>query len=234
MGLKELQFDYPPLTQNIAKEMRFIIKQLDQVFAAGQFKLETAVEKEVKRPLKHGLTLVGRVDRIDVADLGENRRAMLVLDYKTGHVGGSLPKSIYLGNKLQLPVYASALAEMGMGRIAGAGYLPLTKGYDQDEKRFMFKGFVDQNLKELFPPALINEKSRYYISAETINQLCEHANRMVDDAVERIMAGDVRAYAVDEGTCNFCPVKVLCPHAEGAYRGDGVSASYKTFAEDEL
>ena len=111
------------------------------------------METPVQKKLKSGLTLVGRVDRVDVADLGNGEHAFLVLDYKTGKTE-SVPRGIYLGHKLQLPVYSSILAQQ-WGRIVGAGYLPLSSGYADDEKQFLIKGFFDQELKELIPTALL-------------------------------------------------------------------------------
>lgn len=231
IGIQTLAFDYPPLTNNIAKEIRFILVKLSEIFAQGQFQLATEVEKTVTRPLQHGLTLVGRVDRVDVADLGHGERALLVLDYKSGNVSGSLPKSIYLGYKLQLPVYSSALS--AMGKIAGAGYLPLSSGYANDEKKFFLKGFVDQAQKHLLPPDLINPNARYYVSIETINRMCDHANRLVNQAVERLMAGCVVAQAVEKGVCQYCPMKVLCSQAEINCRGENVNVTFKTFEENQ-
>ncbi len=230
VGVAELACDYPPLTKNIAKEIRFILQELSQIFATGQFQCKTEVEKEVKRPLAHGLTLVGRVDRVDLADLGNGQHAFCVLDYKTGDVTDSVPKCIYLGNKLQLPVYASALSNMGV--LAGAGYLPLTSGYATDKKKFLIKGFVDQDYKDLFPPALLSETARCYVPADVIAKMCQHANHLVDTAVEKIIAGDVAAQAVMKGTCKYCPVKALCSQAETNYRDARIkNVSFKTFAE---
>ena len=231
IGLEKLAFDYPPLTKNIAKEITFILQELEKLFAEGKFSFATEVEKEVKRQLANGLTLIGRVDRVDIAELDDKQKAFLVLDYKTGNVDGSIARSIYLGNKLQLPVYASALATTG--RIAGAGYLPLSKGYATDKKSFTLKGFIDTDLKDLFPPAMINPNARYYLNRETIAQVCAYANRLVDEAVTKIMAGDVQAYAVSGSVCQFCNVRALCQHATGSYRGDGVKVTYKTFEEED-
>ena len=230
VGLEKLAFDYPPLTQNIAKEIKFILCELDKIFAESKFKLKIEVEKLIERKLQNGLKLVGRVDRVDFADRGDNRRALMVLDYKTGSVSGSLPKSIYLGNKLQLPVYASALAQ-DKTYIAGAGYLPLSKGYAADKKSYMFEGFVHQDFKNLFPPAMINPKSHYYISADAVAGICSHANHLIEEAVTRIMDGNVQADAVNEDVCQYCPVSGLCQHATGPHRGDGVKVTYKTFEE---
>ena len=154
----------------------------------------------------------------------------MVLDYKTGNVSGSLAKSIYLGNKLQLPVYASALSQT-MGHIAAAGYLPLTSGYATDEKKFLFKGFVNQEMQDLLPPALINPNAHCYVTADVIAAMCHHANRLVDAAVEKIIAGDVAAQAVEKTVCEYCPVQLLCARAKNNCRGEGVNVTFKTFTE---
>ena len=211
-GIQALAIDYPPLTKNIEKEIRFIIKQLEQIFKTSKFQLKTAVEIPVERKLKQGLTLVGRVDRVDVADLGDNKQAFVVIDYKTGNVE-SVAKSIYLGNKLQLPVYSSALSK-SFGQIAGAVYLPLSSGYATDKKKFLIKGFVNKNYRDFFPEEIINKKARYYLDSDTISDMCEYANYLVEEAVEKILAGNVAPQAVDVGTCKYCPVKALCPQAE--------------------
>lgn len=217
-GLKELAFDYPPLTKNIEKEIRFIIKELAQIFQTSGFKAKVVVETDVRSPLSHGLNLVGRVDRVDFADLANGQQALMVLDYKTGHVE-SVPKSIYLGHKLQLPVYSSALA--GQNKIiAGAGYLPLSSGYATDKKAFTMKGFVNQDYRDLFPSALLNAKAHYYLAPSTIANMCQYANDLVNQAVERILAGDVAPQAVEEAVCKYCPVAALCPQRAINCRSD--------------
>ena len=231
-GKQELKFDYAPLTDNLEKEMRFVVKQLAQIFQGGQFKAGTKVEYEVSRPLKSGLTLVGKVDRVDLAQREDGTRSFMVLDYKTGQID-PVARSIYLGNKLQLPVYSSALSKQ-FGRIAAAGYLPLSSGYANDEKQFLLKGFVDQELKDLLPPALISPSAKCYEDGDLIFKMCQYANDMVDQAVTRILAGNVAPQAVDKGACEYCPVKILCPQAKINCRDQdlhGKTITYKTFAE---
>ena len=220
VGIKELDFNYPPLTKNLAKEMRFILLQLEKIFATGQFKAAPQMEADVERPLQHGLKLVGRVDRLDVTNLDANSRAFMVLDFKTGNVSGSVARNIYLGNKLQLPVYSSALIPalkrhaQDNVRIAGAAYLPLSSGYAVDEKQFTIKGFVNKDLMDLFPPALLKPKARYYLDEGTVANMCWYADQLVAAAVEKILAGNVTPQAVEKSTCQYCPLKTLCPQAE--------------------
>ncbi len=235
----KLAFDYPPLTKNIEKEIRFIIKRLTEIFANSKFNLGTQTEVCVKRDLKHGLTLMGRVDRVDVATT-ENGRAFLLLDYKTGHVAGSTAKQIYLGEKLQLPVYSSILAkQLGTDKdhhasIVGAGYLPLASGYAADEKEYTIKGFVNQELKDMIPPSLIKPKAHYYLDADLIAKICQKANDLVDEAIEKILAGCVAPQAVAEHVCDFCPVATMCPKYKldcREARAENSSINFATFGE---
>lgn len=228
-GIQALNYDSPPLQRSLAKEIRFLIQQLETSFAGGKFQI-AAVEKDIKQPLAHGLQLVGRIDRVDVAPLADGGQAYLVLDYKTGQVGGGLAKSIYLGNKLQLPLYAAALLKQPTDRIAGAGYLPLSSGYAEDNKKITLKGFIDQDCTDLFAPQLLNPAARQYVDAITIRHLCQTANDLVDAAVTRLLAGEVAATAVEDKVCEYCVVRALCPHAGEHCRGDGVKITFKDFS----
>lgn len=233
IGKEKLNFDYPPLTNNILKEIRFILLRLDQIFLDSKFKAQIEVERDVKKTLQHGLSLVGRVDRIDYADLGDGNKAVLVLDYKTGQVSGSVAKEIRLGNKMQLAIYSSVLGKDNI--IAGAGYLPLKSGYGKDtEKSFAFNGFVDIERKDLFPSLLIKESAEYYVKPEIIQLMCRHADQMVDEAVERIIAGDVKAQAVEKNTCKNCAWRMFCSRAEIDCRSDALGKfDFKKFKETD-
>lgn len=229
-GIKELNYDCPPIVANLRREIRFLIKKLDQSFQNGQFKI-TAVEQRISKPLDCGLTLVGRVDRVDAAPVSDGKRVILVLDYKTGNAPASIAKSIYLGSKLQLPVYANALAPVG--EIAGAGYLSLPSGYADQEKKIEIKGFIADDCRNLFAPGLLKPRGQYYLSPAGLANLCRHANDLVDAGVKQICAGDVRAQAVDKTVCGYCPVRVLCPHADKNYRGDAVKYTFKDFEGEQ-
>ena len=59
-----------------------------------------------------------------------------------------------------------------------------------------------------------------------------YANDMVDQAVENILAGDVKPQAVEKGTCKYCPVQALCAQAETNCRGEAVgNITFETFKE---
>ncbi|MCQ2382216.1 MAG: PD-(D/E)XK nuclease family protein, partial [Clostridia bacterium] len=175
-GMQKLEYDYEPLTKNIEKEIRFIIQELAKIFATSKFQ-ESIVETRVERKLEHDLTLVGKVDRVDYALLDNNERAFLVLDYKTGTVLDSVPTSIFIGNKLQLPIYSSILSDE-FNHLAGAGYLPLSSGYATEKKEFNLKGFVNQSYADLLPVGLVKTKNSL-VDDDTIAGIFYHANKMV-------------------------------------------------------
>ncbi|MBS7401634.1 MAG: PD-(D/E)XK nuclease family protein [Eubacteriales bacterium] len=231
IGKAALDFDYPPLTKNIEKEMRFIINRLAKTFQAGKFTLPTQVETTVQCQLPHDLVLSGRVDRIDWADLGNGARAFLVLDYKTGRVD-HVARSIYLGDKLQLPIYSSALLNDN-SHLAGAGYLPLKSGFATDQKTYSLNGFVNETYQELFPADLLGDDTAV-LSPDVIHRLCAHARQLVDQAVARILAGDVTPQVVTKNHCEYCPLKGLCSQAQTNCRDEkikGKKITYKIFEE---
>lgn len=229
-GIKELAYDSPPLVVNLTKEIRFIIDNLTKAFADGKFQIY-ALEKKITVPLTSGYTLVGRVDRIDVAPTADGGKAVLVLDYKTGNPPSSIAKSIYLGNKLQLPLYAAALSKVG--NIAGAGYLPLVSGYAAEIKRPEIKGFIAKDYVDLFAPGVLNLQARQYVEPATIVNLCRHAQNLVDQAVKHLVSGMVQADPVDASVCAYCPVRLLCPRAGSDGRGAGVKVTFKDFGGGE-
>ena len=83
-----------------------------------------------------GVAVGGRIDRTDAS--GDMVR---IIDYKTGYIDDS-PSSYYLGLKLQLPLYLSAVSEGR--RAAGAYYFPANLEYSEDGVgAFALKGFMD-------------------------------------------------------------------------------------------
>ena len=229
-ALEMVKFEPEPLVANLAKEIRFIIHQLETAFQGGKFQI-AGVEQPITLPLEQGLTLVGRVDRVDCASLAQGRSAILVLDYKTGRAPASIAKNIYLGSKLQLPLYASILC--GSTAIAGAGYLPFASGYAEDSKDLTLRGFIARDHLDSFPPQLLNPRGRNYLATETIDEICLHAENLVEQAVAKLTAGDVTAWAVNNHICEYCPVAALCARARGPYRGAEQNITWNSFHTEE-
>ncbi len=230
-GKAKLDFDYPPLTKNIEREMRFIIKELTKVFQSSRFTASTMVEAPIETKINHDLTLLGRVDRIDFASLDNQERAFMVLDYKTGHVD-SVPLGIQLGIKLQLPIYGSALSDQHT-HFAGAGYLPLNSGFATDKKTYTLNGFFDNDYQELFPPELLGNTA-VPCSNVVVAKICLYAKNLINEAVEKILQGQVAPQAVEEKNCKYCPARFVCPQCEIDYRKSQFKGknNYKVFEED--
>jgi RecB family exonuclease len=101
-----------PLIVALKKEVAFIIDKLQKNLEECSFR-PFAVEYEIKKPLDNGYLLHGRIDRVDRFVGPDGRPHYVIIDYKTGAVDSGLPKKIYMGEKLQLPIYASYFANMG-------------------------------------------------------------------------------------------------------------------------
>lgn len=84
----------------------------------------TAVQ--IRMPGGNRLLLNGRIDRLDIAEAGGVRRA-LVLDYKRSQQTG-LPKAIEEGFDLQLAVYLLYIQDVLGWEPAGGLYLPVLPG----------------------------------------------------------------------------------------------------------
>lgn len=68
----------------------------------------------------------GRIDRIDVVDLGNGKRGHFIIDYKTGHPSNYVAKRVVEMQALQLPIYALGAERLadktGSGEMLGAAY----------------------------------------------------------------------------------------------------------------
>ena len=94
------------------------------------------VEKVCRLPLDGGLSLYGRIDRVD-----SSGGMVRVIDYKTGAIDCSAPL-YYMGLKLQLPIYLSASSKGK--RAVGAYYFPASVTYEsRRDGVFRLKGYMD-------------------------------------------------------------------------------------------
>lgn len=134
----------------------FKIKKSEYVFAN-----ENAI------PLLAGshkkIYLQGKIDRID--EFGEYIR---IIDYKTGSISSDL-KSIFYGQKIQLPVYLCAAQKYGK-KFAGVFYLPVHGEYQTSEKNlkeaYKMAGFIldDIDVVKHMDNTLTRENPRSFLA----------------------------------------------------------------------
>jgi ATP-dependent helicase/DNAse subunit B len=236
-----------PLINGLKKEAAFIIAQLEKNLQRGDF-VPFAVEYEIKKPLANGYLLHGRIDRVDRFVDGAGRSHYAIIDYKTGTIAGSLPKKIYMGEKLQLPLYAGYFANMG--EISGAGYLPLSKGFagggagdgetGNAEKNIQLCGFVDKSQAVLFDREIgakdykskvlnIDPRSKQLVGRQTVAAVCKYADKMVLSAAEKIIGGYIAPNPADKDICEYCLVRAVCPECENVRRSS-VRLDFNSFS----
>lgn len=222
-----------PLINALRKEAEFIIDKLDKNLADADLQ-PYRVEYNINRMLPNGYELHGRADRVDRCIGGGGAEYYAVLDYKTGTEESGIPKKIYMGEKLQLPLYSAYFLKCGYN-VVGAGYLPLSKGFAKGEKNIQLNGFVDEKLAAMFDRKIgtdgyksktINENQR--IDGEIIRKICAYADAMVIAAVDKISNGYIEPNPIDKDICKYCAVRSTCPQCE-TVRRTSVTVNYGSF-----
>ena len=169
-------------------------------------------------------TLVGVVDRVDVF-----QDMFVVVDYKTGKSGNAGVSELYYGDKIQIFVYAKALKNFLGQKPMGVFYFPISNEYkDQNKNPYKMLGrFVrDEDFVKIFDHTLdINHKQSCFapctlkadltlakagsINKEELDVVLDYAQKMVEVAIEEILAGDIST-SPRENACNSCPYFAIC------------------------
>ena len=203
----------------------------------SRFKVE-AVEKKCRLDLDGGLSVGGRIDRVDVSD-GYVR----VVDYKTGGIDDA-PSSYYMGLKLQLPLYLLAASEGR--RAAGAYYFPANIEYSSDGSgAFALRGFMDgseevvrrsdtlveEKGKSAYVGAYLNgRKIDKAMSTEDFSDFLKYSVKMASEGAAELISGEITPSPVKDA-CAKCGFKGCCGYDAAA---DGerniVSCDCKTIA----
>jgi len=174
--------------------------------------------------------LVGKIDRVDVYD----QTRFVVIDYKSSTTSGSYDeKKLYVGEKLQLPIYADAVQSFLPGKVA-AGFFyfamhddfadttkPNTYTYNgRFEKNVELATALDKNLEQNKNNILGAKlsKSRNFdgryarttlISQEQLQNQITYAKRIIALVGERMSQGFCSVYPYDK-KCDFCDFKCIC------------------------
>jgi ATP-dependent helicase/DNAse subunit B len=143
-----------------------------------------------------GVTLSGRIDRIDV----DPRSAQgLVIDYKSGK-GAHSAQEIEQELRLQIPLYMLVLRDLVGVEPLGGVYRPL--GGDR-----RMRGILRAELRDELLPGFARTD---YLDNDTFWGRIERARRIARDLAERIQAGDVQ-HDPRGGDCpSWCDLWPMC------------------------
>lgn len=171
-------------------------------------------------------SLEGKIDRIDVKD-----GRFIVIDYKSGKTAAHYDeRELYIGHKMQLPVYVRAVQNIYGMRPAGFYYFNMHNDFsDFNASRvYTYHGRtlddvdiacdIDTELRDgkseklglsLTKTGQINRKTNSIISDQQFDNQVEYAFKLIRNAGELMQQGyaAVNPYV---GACRFCDYKDLC------------------------
>lgn len=187
---KEWRKEFPN-TRTVGRETAF----------EGHWDLDLGAPKSGPGPIAFS----GRLDRVD-AD-AQGRYALI--DYKAGSGGLTNWKS-WLGNhSLQMPLYAmlleNGLAGLPAGEVMAACFYIVK---DLERK----KGFyLRDDSTELYASA---EARRNWITSEEKQELFIELSQKINEALKKILSGELNPQPIDYKTCDSCHWRGLCraPH----------------------
>lgn len=179
--------------------------------------------------------LSGKIDRVDT--FGDYFR---VIDYKTGTADDS-DKGLFSGTKLQLYLYAAAVASVGK-KPAGAYYMKVSDPYcekDKTEQALMGKTLDDLQIlaaqdckifdreSPYLPVSITDKKVKGVVSERTMAAFTDYAIKVSERAVARLSEGVIVASPYD-GACEYCPYVGVCAVPEQ------LSRTIKTVTDDVI
>ena len=170
--------------------------------------------------------LVGKIDRVDVKD-----GRFIVIDYKSGaHAASYTEKDLYVGHKMQLPVYVKSVEQNYKMRPAGFYYFNMHDNFTDvgSDKVYTYNGRtlddvdvacdIDTELKngkseklalKLTGKGTLNRQGGKLLTDEQFDSQTEYAFKLIARAGELMQKGyaAVSPYA---GTCEYCDYRSIC------------------------
>ena len=182
-------------------------------FHPAHFEYVIDVDRQVSYA---GVPLVGKVDRIDVDDCGH----AVIIDYK-GSLGGEheiAGKDTGHMGKVQTRIYAQAVKRALGLDVVGALYVsygrrPAVSGaYDSRVlEAAHLPGMRHANCACKAAQGLSGEQDADSAFADLpFDEMLDETERLVGDAIGRMVAGEVQPNPVSPQACSYCPV-LSCP-----------------------
>lgn len=179
----------------------------------------------------------GVIDRVDTC--GDD---FLIFDYKTFKSADLSEKDIYHGEKLQLYIYARAMAENTGKKVAGVFYVPIPAGLSKtDEKRYCYNGHVTDNkavqekIYGELPQGVTsdfdqNPLPEHYLGEDGFNARGDCAIDIATEGVREIESGYIKPSPL--GDCTTCFFDKVCAYkgAEGRKRRNVASEFFVKYA----
>ncbi|MCM1194329.1 MAG: PD-(D/E)XK nuclease family protein [Corallococcus sp.] len=172
-------------------------------------------------------SLVGKIDRVDV--LGDK---FIVIDYKSGaHASQYTERDLYVGHKMQLPVYVKAVLNLKPKlRPAGFYYFNMHNNFAEinQEKIYTYNGrtlddvetakAIDVKLAsgaseklglKLNKSGDLSRQTGKLLTDEQFDNQIEYAFRLIANA-GNLMSKGYAAVNPYEGVCSYCDYKDIC------------------------
>lgn len=170
--------------------------------------------------------LVGKIDRVDVKD-----GRFIVIDYKSGaHAASYTEKDLYIGHKMQLPVYVKSVEQNHKMRPAGFYYFNMHDNFTDmnSDKVYTYNGRtlddvsvacdIDTALKDgrseklglkLTNTGALNKQGGKLLTDSQFDSQTEYAFKLIARAGELMQEGyaAVSPYA---GVCDYCDYRSIC------------------------
>lgn len=176
-----------------------------------------------------GITVEGRIDRVDVASDETYGDMVRVIDYKSGSASGEAA-DYYMGKKLQLPLYL--LSESKEGRAVGAYYFPASVKFSTSDEDisapYRLRGFMDCSAevvqatdrdfstagKSRFIEYKAGSAAGSVMDRETFSQFLGYASLVAAGGAEEMFSGYITPSPV-ENACDYCKMKGSCGFSPG-------------------
>lgn len=172
-------------------------------------------------------SLVGKIDRVDV-----KAGRYIVIDYKSGSSAASYAeKDLYIGHKMQLPVYVKAVQQIYGMRPAGFYYFNMHNNFTDLNKDSVYtyngRTLNDMDVASDIDTALsikgkseklglktnkdgsLSQVGGKLLSDEQFDNQTEYAFMLIAEA-GRLMKKGYAAVSPYDGACDYCDYKDIC------------------------